>query len=57
MYHSFPEKDQFAVPLLYYMFSKLELENNRPSEALKILVSMADSNKPYGKHLEYSLCI
>jgi hypothetical protein len=48
MYHSFPERDQFTVPLLYYMFAKLELENNRPNEALKILVSMADT-KSYGK--------
>lgn len=49
MYHSFPEKDQAAVPLLYHMFAKLELEAGRSDDALKILVSMADT-KPYGKN-------
>ncbi|KAG2234395.1 hypothetical protein INT48_003622 [Thamnidium elegans] len=48
MYHSFPECDQISAPLLYFMFAKLEMENNRPNEALKILVSMSD-NKPYDK--------
>ncbi|KAI8972712.1 NRDE-2, necessary for RNA interference-domain-containing protein [Pilobolus umbonatus] len=46
MYHTFPEKEQMIAPLLYAMFAKLELENNRPNEALKILASISD-NKPY----------
>lgn len=48
MYHSFPERDKMAAPLLYFMFAKLEMENNRPNEALKILVSISD-NIPYSK--------
>lgn len=48
MYHTFPEKEQLSVPLLYYMFAKLEMDNNKPSEALKILVSMSGT-QPYGK--------
>jgi hypothetical protein len=48
MYHTFPEKDQPSVPLLYYMFAKLEMDNNKPNEALKILVSMSGT-QPYGK--------
>ncbi|KAI7908306.1 NRDE-2, necessary for RNA interference-domain-containing protein [Cokeromyces recurvatus] len=43
MYHTFPKDEQESLPLLYYMFAKLELENNKPNEALKILVSMSDS--------------
>jgi hypothetical protein len=49
MYHTFPEADQLFAPLLYYMFAKLEVENDRPNEALKILVSMSENNRPYGK--------
>lgn len=45
MYH---QSEQLYAPLLYFMFAKLELENNRPNEALKILVSISDT-KPYGK--------
>ncbi|KAK4511241.1 uncharacterized protein ATC70_012455 [Mucor velutinosus] len=46
MYHTFPEHEQRNAPILYHMFAKLELENNRPQEALKILASMS-SNEPY----------
>lgn len=45
MYH---QSEQVYAPLLYFMFAKLELENNRPNEALKILVSISDT-KPYSK--------
>ncbi|KAG2202419.1 hypothetical protein INT47_008890 [Mucor saturninus] len=47
--HTFPECDRMALPLLYFMFAKLEMENNRPNEALKILASMSD-NKPYNEN-------
>lgn len=49
MYHTFPENDQRNAPILYYMFAKLEMENNRPNEALKILTSMSNDNQPYSK--------
>jgi hypothetical protein len=35
------------MPLLYYMFAKLEMDNGKPNEALKVLVSMS-SAQPYG---------
>ncbi|CAO0790696.1 unnamed protein product [Mucor circinelloides] len=46
MYHTFPENEKRNAPVLYYMFAKLELENNRPHEALKILTSISN-NQPY----------
>lgn len=46
-YRSFSESEQLAAPLMYQMFAKLEMENGRPAEALKILVSMS-GDKPYG---------
>ncbi|KAF1799857.1 NRDE-2, necessary for RNA interference-domain-containing protein [Mucor lusitanicus] len=46
MYHTFPEHEQRNAPILYHMFAKLELENSRPQEALKILASMS-SHEPY----------
>jgi hypothetical protein len=48
MYHTFPEHEQRNAPILYHMFAKLELENNRPQEALKILTSIS-SDKSYSK--------
>lgn len=48
MYHTFPEHEQRNAPILYHMFAKLELENSRPQEALKILASMS-SHEPYSK--------
>ncbi|RCH97051.1 hypothetical protein CU098_008002, partial [Rhizopus stolonifer] len=41
MYRNFHESEQFMAPLMYHMFAKLEMENDRPTEALKILVSMS----------------
>lgn len=55
MYRSFPEKDQSTVPLLYHMFAKLELEDGKPDEALKILVSMADTNT-FSKYANETPC-
>ncbi|KAL9542170.1 hypothetical protein MBANPS3_008745 [Mucor bainieri] len=46
MIHTFPEHEQRNAPILYHMFAKLELENKRPQEALKILASMS-SSEPY----------
>jgi len=51
MYHTFPENEQRNAPVLYYMFAKLELENNRPHEALKILTSISN-NQPYSKQMK-----
>lgn len=51
MYHTFPEHEQRNAPILYHMFAKLELESNRPQEALKILASMS-SSEPYSKQMK-----
>lgn len=52
MYHTFPEHEQRNAPILYHMFAKLELESNRPQEALKILASMS-SSEPYSKQMKW----
>ncbi|KAI9313832.1 NRDE-2, necessary for RNA interference-domain-containing protein [Dichotomocladium elegans] len=39
-YKDFPKPDQEASPLLYSAFAQLELDENRPDEALSILVAM-----------------
>ncbi|KAG0944610.1 hypothetical protein G6F29_004478 [Rhizopus arrhizus] len=51
MYRTFNESEQFMAPVMYCMFAKLEMENDRAAEALKILVSMStdtsyDHNTP-----------
>ena len=48
MYRSFDESEQFMAPIMYCMFAKLEIENDRAAEALKILVSMS-TDTSYGK--------
>lgn len=48
MYRTFNESEQFMAPVMYCMFAKLEMENDRAAEALKILVSMS-TDTSYGK--------
>lgn len=55
-YRSFSESEQLAAPLMYQMFAKLEMENRRPAEALKILVSMS-GDKPYGMMSLFITCL
>ncbi|KAL0074451.1 NRDE-2, necessary for RNA interference-domain-containing protein [Phycomyces blakesleeanus] len=45
-YHTFPSSDQEDIPLVYCMFSQLEIEYDNHDEALNILVAMGNQ-QPY----------